>query len=106
MTVNREHGVGRVARNFVVTCSIGLLSACGGGGGGSGEAALGQVGGALQGKPLALSGAVTTVAGSALVDGSADGTTAARFNAPFGITSDGVSLYVADRFNSTLRKVQ
>lgn len=104
MTVNREHDVRRVARNIVVTCIVGLLSACGGGGGG-GEAALRQMGGALQGKPLALSGSVTTVAGSALVDGSADGTTAARFKHPYAFTSDGANLYVADSDNHTIRKM-
>jgi hypothetical protein len=50
--------------------------------------------------------AVTTLAGSAGSSGSTDGTgTAARFNNPSGITSDGSNLYVADSGNNTVRKV-
>jgi sugar lactone lactonase YvrE len=50
---------------------------------------------------------VTTVAGSAGLDGSADGTsTAARFNGPYGITIDGNgNLFVADDGNNTIRKI-
>ena len=49
---------------------------------------------------------VTTIAGSAGAIGSADGTAAAaRFNFPFGITTDGTNLYVADTYNSTIRKI-
>jgi sugar lactone lactonase YvrE len=49
---------------------------------------------------------VTTIAGTALVNGSADGTgAAARFNLPFGITTDGTNLYVADTYNNTVRKI-
>ena len=52
-------------------------------------------------------GVVTTLAGLAGVIGSADGTgSAARFNAPFGIVSDGAdNLYVTDTWNNTIRKV-
>jgi sugar lactone lactonase YvrE len=49
--------------------------------------------------------AVTTVAGSAGVSGITDGTTAARFNFPQGITTDGTNLYVADRANHLIRKI-
>ncbi len=50
---------------------------------------------------------VTTLAGTAGKYGSADGTgAAARFNYPLGITTDGMSLYVADTGNSTIRKIQ
>ncbi|MBI5626416.1 MAG: hypothetical protein HY935_04350 [Nitrosomonadales bacterium] len=53
------------------------------------------------------SGVVTTLAGTAGITGAADATgTAARFNNPFGITTDGSSLYVADRSNGTIRKIQ
>jgi len=51
-------------------------------------------------------GAVTTIAGLAGNPGSMDGTgTAARFNIPRGITSDGTNLYVADTGNHTIRKI-
>jgi len=51
-------------------------------------------------------GTVTTLAGSPGVPGAVDGIgSAARFNQPRGITTDGVSLYVADEANLTIRKV-
>lgn len=52
-------------------------------------------------------GIVTTVAGQALAPGSNDGTgKEARFHGPAGIASDAAGiLYVADRWNHTLRKV-
>jgi len=51
-------------------------------------------------------GAVTTLAGTAGETGSADGTgSAARFNTPMGITTDGTNLYVADTFNDTIRQI-
>jgi hypothetical protein len=57
-------------------------------------------------KVVISTGVVTTLAGSAGVPGSADGTgTAATFNLPFGVTSDGTNLYVADTGNNTIRKV-
>lgn len=52
------------------------------------------------------SGAVTTLAGSATLSGSTDGTgAAARFNFPYGVSTDGTNVYVADTSNHTLRKV-
>lgn len=49
---------------------------------------------------------VTTLAGVAGSYGSTDGTgTAARFNSPYSITTDGTNLYVADSGNSTIRKI-
>jgi hypothetical protein len=52
------------------------------------------------------SGEVTTLAGSNGKNGSTDGSgSAALFNRPFGITTDGTNLYVADTGNSTIRKV-
>ncbi len=55
---------------------------------------------------ISASGAVTTLAGSVGVSGSADGTgTAAKFNIPAGIATDGTNLFVADSGNHTIRKV-
>ena len=49
---------------------------------------------------------VTTLAGTPEVYGSADGTgTEALFNNPFGITTDGTNLYVAEYSNHTIRKI-
>ncbi len=51
-------------------------------------------------------GLVTTIAGQAGAIGNADGTgTAATFDQPEGITTDGTYLYVADTFNRTIRKI-
>ena len=56
-------------------------------------------------KIVMSTGVVTTLAGSVLA-GSTDGTgTAASFDQPYGITTDGTNLYVADSFNSTIRKI-
>jgi sugar lactone lactonase YvrE len=50
--------------------------------------------------------AVTTLAGTAGSYGSDDGTgTAALFNSPSAITTDGTNLYVADSGNNTIRKI-
>ena len=57
-------------------------------------------------KIVISTGAVTTIAGSAGSTGSTNATgTSARFNAPYGITSDGTNLYVADRSNHMIRKI-
>jgi hypothetical protein len=51
-------------------------------------------------------GTVTTFAGAASTSGSTNGTgTAARFNHPEGIASDGTNLYVADTGNNTIRQI-
>lgn len=52
-------------------------------------------------------GTVSTLAGSALLPGTANGTgSAARFNTPFGLAVDGSgNLYVADSGNHVIRKV-
>jgi hypothetical protein len=57
-------------------------------------------------KIVISTGVVTTFVGTAGANGSADGTgAAARFNHPYGITTDGTNLYVADTNNSTIRKI-
>jgi hypothetical protein len=49
---------------------------------------------------------VTTVAGYAGYTGTVDGVgTAARFDYPYGITTDGTNLYVADANNHTIRQI-
>ncbi len=57
-------------------------------------------------KIVISTGAVTTLAGTAGIAGSADGAAAtASFNNPANITTDGTNLYVADTFNYTIRKI-
>jgi DNA-binding beta-propeller fold protein YncE len=57
-------------------------------------------------RQIAVSGAVTTVAGQANISGSDDGTgSAAHFNLPTQITTDGTNLYVADSGNSSIRRI-
>jgi sugar lactone lactonase YvrE len=58
-------------------------------------------------RKITPTGVVTTLAGTAGMVGSADGTgAAARFHNPFGVAVDGVgNVYVADNGNSTIRKV-
>jgi hypothetical protein len=91
----------------VIISLAGILSACGN----SNATLYGttrsvQMGGAIQGKSLTLSANVTTFAGTALSNGSSDGTgTAARFFMPTGITTDGTNLYIADAQNCTIRKI-
>ena len=66
----------------------------------------GQMGGAIQGNNLALANAVTTIAGRAGTAGHADGTgTAATFNIPTGITTDGTNLYISDYGDDIIRKM-
>ncbi len=58
-------------------------------------------------RKVTAAGVVTTLAGTAGVFGSADGTgAAARFNIPFSVAADSAgNVYVADLDNSTIRKV-
>jgi sugar lactone lactonase YvrE len=58
-------------------------------------------------RKITANGTVTTLAGTAGVPGSADGTgAAARFNSPQGVTIDAAgNLYVADTANATVRKI-
>jgi len=63
------------------------------------------MGGSIQGAELSLSTVVTTLAGTGS-SGSANGTgTSASFNNPYGITTDGTNLYVADYSNHLIRKI-
>lgn len=65
----------------------------------------GQIGATIR-KVAIATGVVTTLAGSATAIGSTDGIgTAALFNRPVGITTDGTILYVVDSGNATIRKV-
>jgi NHL repeat len=58
-------------------------------------------------RKITTAGVVTTLAGTAGMFGSADGTgTAARFGSPSGVAVDGAgNVYVADMVNDTIRKI-
>ncbi len=57
-------------------------------------------------RQITVSGTVTTVAGTANISGTEDGTgSAAHFNLPTQIATDGTALYVADSGNSTIRRI-
>jgi DNA-binding beta-propeller fold protein YncE len=57
-------------------------------------------------RQITVSGTVTTVAGTANIGGTEDGTgAAAHFNLPTQIATDGTSLYVADSGNSAIRRI-
>jgi sugar lactone lactonase YvrE len=101
-TKSRTGGFGRIGSCTLVFFSLTLLTGCGSGGGRGTM----QMGGAIQGTALNLSRTVTTLAGTANLKGSTDGTgAAARFDNPCQITTDGTTLYVADRSNHAIRKI-
>lgn len=66
-----------------------------------------KLGGSVQGTALSTFSNVSTAAGSAVgTAGLVDGTsTAATFNHPLGITTDGTNLFVADYDNNVIRKI-
>ncbi len=57
-------------------------------------------------RQISVSGTVTTVAGTANIAGTEDGIgSAAHFNLPTQIATDGTALYVADSGNSSIRRI-
>lgn len=57
-------------------------------------------------RSITSSGLVTTLAGYAGTSGTTDGTsTAARFNYPNGVATDGTYIFVADTLNNSIRKI-
>jgi DNA-binding beta-propeller fold protein YncE len=57
-------------------------------------------------KIVLATGAVTTIAGSPGLTGTTDATgSAARFNGPQNIATDGTNLYVADLYNNSIRQI-
>lgn len=91
-----------VLKALLTSLTVAIFAGCGGGGGTGGNPGV-QMGGAVQGKALALANVVSTHAGTA---GSTDGVgSAARFSTPNDVVSDGTSLYVVDSGNSTIRKI-
>ncbi|HLY97338.1 MAG TPA: hypothetical protein VKO66_08965, partial [Sideroxyarcus sp.] len=61
---------------------------------------------ALQGASLPLGGNVVTYAGKSGFSGLLDGVgTAAKFNSPYGVTTDGNYFYVADYVNNNIRRI-
>lgn len=68
-----------------------------------------RMGGTIQGAALVLGNTVATFAGSAGTTGFGNYSTTngppAKFNHPTGITTDGISFYVADYWNNAVRRV-
>ena len=98
-------------RTLVLYIVLGLIAACGGGGGdgssGGGTGPTGpttiQMGGARQGVPLNLTTAVTTFVGATR---GRDGVGAtASFQSPGTAVVAGDSVYVADTYNNTIRRI-
>ncbi len=95
-----------ILSRILVLMAIALAAGCGGGSGTGNSAGPSLKGGAIQGKELVLTGTLTTIAGTAGLAGSSDGLgAAARFNAPWAMTTDGTNLYILDTNSFTIRKV-
>ncbi|MES2695687.1 MAG: immunoglobulin domain-containing protein [Verrucomicrobiota bacterium] len=57
-------------------------------------------------RSITTAGAVSTIAGSALISGSSNGiSTSARFNNPAGVTADAGGIYIVDATNQLIRKM-
>ncbi|HEY6873959.1 MAG TPA: hypothetical protein VI298_14635 [Geobacteraceae bacterium] len=102
-----EKGLNRIM-TLIITV---LIAGCGGSGGstnggGTVPTPTVQMGGAIQGRALSVSGVVTTLAGTKGTYGSSDGIGVAASLCPEGLTTDGRNLFVADGANFTIRKVE
>lgn len=87
----------------LLLCSVMLLAGCGNSSSHHADGTI-QMGGAIQGNELVLETTATFIGGSDLP---ADGyRTSASFQYPYGITSDGDSLYVTEMYNNTIRKIE
>lgn len=96
----------RIFDQIALAAALVLALSLGGCGSNSDGISTIQMGGAKQGNVLTLTGSVSVLAGQASQLGTTDGTgSAARFNAPSCITTDGTNLYVADTGNNAIRKV-
>lgn len=92
--VTAVNAAGESANSTEATATTGASSTCN------------PTGGSVQGHPLSLSTAVSTLAGTVGGAGSADGTgTAATFSTPSRIATDGTNLYVADTNNNSVRQI-
>jgi hypothetical protein len=88
------------------TGTISVTTSNGTGGSGNPFFVTKLLGGSVQGFSPVLSGSVSTVAGSVGSPGLSDGVgSAARFNLPFGITTDGFNLFITDRNNNNIRQL-
>lgn len=98
--MNQRHA----CSGLLCSCLAVLVACSGGGGSAPPQTTTQQMGGSIQGKALQLTPTVGTFAGT---PGGTDGTGgAARFDHPMGLASDGTYLYVADRTENKIRRVQ
>ncbi|MDD2557576.1 MAG: hypothetical protein PHH87_04700 [Desulfuromonas sp.] len=87
----------------LLLCATMLLSGCGNSSSHDSDGTI-QMGGAIQGNELVLETTATFLGGG---NQPADGyRTSASFESPYGITSDGDSLYVSEMYNNTIRKIE